>query len=490
MVQRAEHNRPLSIIGAWALCFGSAVGWGVFIMPGTSFLPNAGSLGTAIALAIGAVAMSFIAVNYHYLIKKFPRCGGAFVYAQETFGHTHGFICGWLLLLSFLPLVAMNATASALISRNLLGGIAEFGFSYSLAGYQVYFGEILLMLLLCAVVMIVLIRSNRLTYAFQTVFVLCMAIFTVAVLVVILRDPAENVAAMQPAFSPDKEPVFGSLVVLSLAPWAFIGFEMVSQTADEARFPIRKSLAIMVCAISFSLVMYVAVNSLAAMVTPAQFDGWPAYVAASGDLSGIEAVPAFNAVATVFGPYGMIMLDVVAFGAILSGMVGFSIGTSRVMAAMAEGGHLPAWLGSRHPKYGTPVHAIVITFLAVAAFLLAGRSVLSWIVDMSSVGAAVAFFYTSLAAARHARREGRWGLVVSGGVGIALSVAFIALLLVPISQVGAHLEVEGVVFLIAWVALGLNFYLPKHHARTHLDFDEHYSAIDSDVEAEGANAPD
>ncbi|MBR1829451.1 MAG: hypothetical protein IJ781_08070, partial [Atopobiaceae bacterium] len=44
-------------LAAWALSLGCTVGWGSFVMPGTTFLPVAGPLGTAIAFLIGTVAM-------------------------------------------------------------------------------------------------------------------------------------------------------------------------------------------------------------------------------------------------------------------------------------------------------------------------------------------------------------------------------------------------------------------------------------------------
>ena len=47
----------LSALGAWALAFGCAVGWGSFVMPGNTFLGNAGPLGTAIAMAVAALIM-------------------------------------------------------------------------------------------------------------------------------------------------------------------------------------------------------------------------------------------------------------------------------------------------------------------------------------------------------------------------------------------------------------------------------------------------
>ncbi|MCR5411104.1 MAG: hypothetical protein K6E90_09015 [Lachnospiraceae bacterium] len=65
--------RPyLSRIEVWALSFGCAVGWGAFVMPGTTFLPKAGPLGTILGMMIGAMVMFVIGMNYHYLMNRFP----------------------------------------------------------------------------------------------------------------------------------------------------------------------------------------------------------------------------------------------------------------------------------------------------------------------------------------------------------------------------------------------------------------------------------
>ena len=50
-------ERYLSPLHVWALSFGCAVGWGAFVMPGTTFLPLAGPLGTTLGLIIGAIIM-------------------------------------------------------------------------------------------------------------------------------------------------------------------------------------------------------------------------------------------------------------------------------------------------------------------------------------------------------------------------------------------------------------------------------------------------
>ena len=70
-------QRKLSPLNVWALALGSIIGWGAFVMPANTFLPNAGPLGTLIAMAAGAIIMVVIALNYSYMINHFPVAGGA-----------------------------------------------------------------------------------------------------------------------------------------------------------------------------------------------------------------------------------------------------------------------------------------------------------------------------------------------------------------------------------------------------------------------------
>ena len=76
--EKNELKQYLSPIGAWALAFGCAVGWGSFVMPGTTFLPIAGPLGTVLGIAVGAVIMLIIGANYHYLMNQYPEAGGTY----------------------------------------------------------------------------------------------------------------------------------------------------------------------------------------------------------------------------------------------------------------------------------------------------------------------------------------------------------------------------------------------------------------------------
>lgn len=88
-------KKDLRKIDIWALALGAIIGWGCFVMPGTSFLPKAGPIGSIIGLMTGAVIMCIICLSYGYMIRKFPLSGGEFVYADAAFGKKHAFICGW-----------------------------------------------------------------------------------------------------------------------------------------------------------------------------------------------------------------------------------------------------------------------------------------------------------------------------------------------------------------------------------------------------------
>ncbi len=109
--------------------------------------------------------MIIIAFNYNFMINKYPVAGGEFTYTQQAFGEKHAFVCSWFLGLSYLAIVPLNATALALIGRNLMNNVFQIGFHYTVAGYDIYFGEILL-----AVVALLLLHSSAFEASSSRVF--------------------------------------------------------------------------------------------------------------------------------------------------------------------------------------------------------------------------------------------------------------------------------------------------------------------------------
>ena len=77
-------DRYLSPLDVWGMAFGCMVGWGVFAMPGTTFLPVAGPAGTVIAMVVGMIIMLIIARNFTYLMGRSSMTGGVYTYTKEA----------------------------------------------------------------------------------------------------------------------------------------------------------------------------------------------------------------------------------------------------------------------------------------------------------------------------------------------------------------------------------------------------------------------
>ena len=215
----------------------------------------------------------------------------------------------------------------------------------------------------------------------------------------------------------------------------------------------------MVISILFGGLVYIVLNTVTAMVVPEGYGSWVEYIDDLPNLNGLMALPTFYAAKTLLGTAGVVFLGVAVLAAILSGIVGFYMATSRLLYSMAKENVIPAWFGVLHPEYKTPRNAILFIMVIAMIAPFFGRTALGWIVDMSSLGAAIGYGYTSLAATKYAKEEGNSGLVFTGVLGTIMALVFCILLLVPIPMFGCSLGKESMICLIVWVVMGIIFYL-------------------------------
>ena len=68
--QKPALARHLSPLDVWAIAFGCIVGWGAFVMPGTTFMPLAGPGGTVVGMIVSVVLMLVVGFNYAYLMRE------------------------------------------------------------------------------------------------------------------------------------------------------------------------------------------------------------------------------------------------------------------------------------------------------------------------------------------------------------------------------------------------------------------------------------
>lgn len=434
--------RPIDV---WGLALGAIIGWGCFVLPGTAFLPKAGPGGTAAGMLIGALLIIVIAVSYGYLIRKFPISGGEFIYAKEAFGKRNAFVCGWAMILAYWSLIPLNATALAMISRYLFPGIIQQGLLYEIAGWEVYAGEVVLASVAIIFMALINIRGIKQAAWMQAAIALtlvgCICVIT---FLVFCKSDWANLA---PAFPDGRRWWKGVFSIVAMAPWAFIGFDCIPQSAEEYNFSHKKSTFIMISAILVAAILYIAVCA----VTAVGVEPWQQLLQAR------TAWPTGYVIRNTIGLVGIIVLGIAMFCAVISGMNAFYISTSRLMYAMANEGSLPKWFGYLSPKFGTPSNAI---WFIMAMSLFApwfGREILIWIVDMTSVGAAIVFAYTTGSAAVIGHRNGSRKYAVFGIIGCLFSLFFLSLLIIP--GMPGYLSFQSRVVLLVWILIGLLFYL-------------------------------
>ena len=449
--------RYLSPLGAWALAFGCSVGWGAFVMPGTTFLPVAGPVGTAIGIGVGGLIMLVIGMNYHYLMGRDPDAGGTYAYAKYNFGYDHGFLNGWFMLLTYVAIIWANATALPLIARHLFGGLFQFGFHYQIAGFDIYMGEALLAIAALAVAAMLCLRG-RVAATAQILMALLLGGGIVVGVVFALKNPDGVARAIAPPYAPGGAPAVGVFTIIALAPWAYVGFESISHSSTEFDFPVKKSFFIMAVAVVTAAAAYAALAILAVCALPEGCGSWTDYILNLGNYSGIQGLPTFHAARALMGALGPVVMGLTALGAIVTGLVGNYIASSRLLYAMAADDMMPEWMGRLNDRH-VPRNAILFVLGVSAVLPLLGRTAISWIVDVTTVGATIAYAYTSAAALRVARREGDRLATATGAVGLAISLMFMLYFLIPNLMAVTTLSTESYLILAAWGILGFAFFL-------------------------------
>ena len=454
----SQLNRHLSPLHVWSLAFGCIIGWGAFMMPGTTFLPTAGTLGTTLAMVIGAFVMVVISLSYSYMVARHPKAGGEFVFARACFGRGHAFVCGWFLALAYLANVPMNCTALGLMTRKLFFGVFQFGRLYQIAGYDIWAGEIVLSLTVLSTITFLSVKGVRKSGVFQTIMAFGLATAFVIIVVSAIFSPVTNWSNLAPFWGPEKpgsalnnsQILRGILAIVAVAPWAYVGFETIPQAVEEFSFSIRKVNGIMIGAIAFGCAVYSCNN----LVTAAASPDWQDFIAQHDWAVGA-------AVEALMGKPGLVVLGVAISCAILTGILGFLTATSRLLMSMAREGYIPGFFGVVSTRWRTPARAIVFCFVLSAVGPFFGRTALGWFVDMSAVGAAAGFAYACASALKTAYGEPNNGgsatIKVFSVLGLILSLCFVVLLLVP--GLPGCLNGPGYAMLGVWIAMGIIFYV-------------------------------
>ncbi|SFE10767.1 Amino acid transporter [Lentibacillus persicus] len=455
MERRKTLKRSLKPHWVWAIALGSSIGWGAFVQP-TSWMSTAGPLGVILGFGIGALLMMLIAVSYGFLIKSFPVSGGEFAYSYISLGRTHAFISGWFLTLGYLCIVALNASAFALMVKFVFPSILENMYMYSIAGWDVYFTEVIIASVLLGAFGYFNVRGSSFSGRMQFIFCSIMIIGVVAITFMVGAQPGTGLTTIDPLFPADTTAFAAVISIVAIAPWAFVGFDNVPQAAEEFHFSSRKAFTLIILAIFFAALLYSMMIIATSMTGP-----WQVAVAQEETWGTAEAIQG------TLGNMGVVILVTALTMGIFTGLNGFTISSSRLLFAMSRAKIIPAAFSKLHPKYETPYVGIIFTVLVTMLAPWFGRQALTWVVDMSSVGVTIAYFYTCYTAFTLFKRSKDKsfnpkkhvvapGKKILAALGMLASVTFLGLLLIPGSP--AALGMESFIALVIWIILGVIFY--------------------------------
>ena len=456
--ERKELERSLKPHWVWAIAFGSAIGWGAFVLP-TDWISQAGPVGVIIGILLGAALMMVIGVSYGFLIEKFPVTGGEFAYAYIGFGRLFAFIAGWFLTLGYTCIVALNASALSLLAKFLFPDLVKQGYMYTVAGYDVYFVQILIASLALIIFALLNIRGASFSGRTQFVFSLILILGILLLGIGAIFSDGPSMSNLEPGFTPDKSAIASILTILAIAPFAYVGFDNIPQAAEEFNFESKKAFGLIIWSLLAAGLAYAAMITITASTMP-----WQQLLTQTQN----SVWGTGDAIQSYLGKAGVFIIAIAVMMGIFTGLNGFYISSSRLTFAMGRARILPDAFRKLHSKYNTPYVGILFTMALCLVAPWFGRQALLWVVDMSSTGVAIAYFFCTATAykffkwseaqpSKHASTQTSPGRKLLSLIGMISSIGFLLLLLVP--QSPASLGKESYIALGIWILIGAVFYL-------------------------------
>lgn len=431
----------------FTIALGSVIGCGAFMLPGNVFLPNYGVLNTFIGFFIAIFMLVFIEKSYTKVMEKVPKSGGEYSFATELLGKKSGFVTGWGLLLAYISIIPLNATAVPMVLDAVFPFYSQGLLLYSISDYPVYLNEILVSLGIIVFFTALNIRGIQGALRAQNILVFSL-LFSLFLIVFLTLFNIGDVEVRNLNSNWGKFDLSSVIRIVAFAPWAFIGFDAVAQLSGDHKVPSKTVSKMTMLAIIFGAIIYNALNIITGIGQSQLGDSsW-----ATGE-----------SVKFLVGNGIFYFLAIAMFGAVVPGLNGFFISSSRLVTSMSSdfniGVHAPSVQVSN-----VVIPSWVMYFIGICAMIVPffGRTALLWFVDLSSVGASVAYFMTCLCAYSIAKS---WQDRIISALGMIVSFAFLIFLLTPIF--GSNISTPSYYSLLFWIILGLIIYVfAKDRKRT------------------------
>ena len=437
------------VLGRWdtlAIGVGAMIGFGWVVLTG-DWITTAGPFGAALAMVVGGGIMAVVGLTYAELVAAMPKAGGEHNYLLRAMGARWSFIGSWAIVGGYITIVAFEAVALPKTALYLFPNLNQVKL-WDIAGSEVYLTWALVGVLGGVVITAINIRGIKTAGVVQTFVVLFL--FAIGAVLLFGSFTGGTTATMEPFFNNGVAGFFGVMIIV---PFMFVGFDVIPQSAEECDIPPRRIGKYVIISVLIATAWYV-------MVILATSSGMGPEALATSDLATADAMGAlFNSA---------MMAKVLICGGIAGILTSWNsllMGASRLLYAMAASGMLPAWFAKLHPKYRTPVNALLfIGGLSVLAPFF-GSAMLGWLVDSGSPSIVVAYLLVGIAFVILRKREpnmerplriggkGNFGKAI--GVTSVLFCAGLISLYLP--GMPAAISIEPWMLFGAWWILGMAF---------------------------------
>jgi APA family basic amino acid/polyamine antiporter len=387
LVGDVEHGskalkRTLTAMDLTLLGIGAIIGTGIFVLTGTAAASKAGPA-IVLSYVLAGLACGFAALCYAEFAAMIPISGSAYTYAYATLGEIFAWMIGWDLILEYAVGSMTVAVGWSGYFQRILAGfdlhlpIWMMAAPAAAAGAVINLPAVLIVLGIMVLLVVGVRESARFNAAMVTIK-LAAVLFFIAVGVTYVK-PA-NWSPFMPYGFPGV--MTGAAVVF----FAYIGFDAVSTTAEEAKNPSRDLPIGIIASLVVCTVLYLAVAGILSGIVPV--------VQYKEDLQFINA-PVGYALALIHKDWAAGLVSAGAVAGITSVLLVMLMSQPRIFFAMSRDQLLPAGVSKVHPRFRTPYITTMITCFIVA--LVAGFVPIEILGEMTSIGTLFAFVVVSLA---------------------------------------------------------------------------------------------
>ncbi|MBX7196120.1 MAG: amino acid permease [Sandaracinaceae bacterium] len=423
-------KRSLGAFHLTMLGIGAIIGAGIFSLTGAAAANYAGP-GIVYSFVLGGILCAFAGLCYAELASMIPVAGSAYAYSYTTMGELIAWIIGWDLILEYafgavvvsiawsgylvqvfeslthvFPGPGGDATRSAFhLSDSILlftkGPFEEITLASGQTTHGLWNVPATVVSIICGAVLYRGITEsawvNNLIVVVKVIIVCVFILLGIGLVLpenLFVNAHASGLMALVPEPTMvDGESHYGwglggVLTGAGVVFFAYIGFDAVSTTAQEAKNPQRDLPIGILGSLVICTVLYILVAlTLTGVVHYSQL-GVPAPIAV-----GINRIVELRGWDPTAASTFTFFVKVGAISGLTSVILVMMLGQTRIFYAMAKDGLLP-WFDKTHPSYKSPHIATVVTGVFVA---IAGGSMPMHLVgELVSIGTLLAFVLVCL----------------------------------------------------------------------------------------------